>query len=88
MLCNNKGGVCFLEKPVTTIGNVTITTVKVEKDEKPISCEDPELSDKDEAEGDDSELEEDSEEPPILPTVEEKQQKQAIKQYDEKAKCV
>lgn len=73
----------FLEKPVATIGNVTITTVKVEKEEKPISCEDPELSDKDEAEGDDSELEEESEEQqPVVASPDEKQQKQPIKQYD------
>lgn len=81
-MSNNRDVFFLIEKPVTTIGNVTITTVKLEKDEKPISCEDPELSDKDEAEGDDSELEEDSEEPPIPPAPEEKQQKQPIKQYE------
>ncbi|KAJ8948885.1 hypothetical protein NQ318_005506 [Aromia moschata] len=46
--------------------NVSVTAVKQEKVEKPIVCEDPELSDKDEAEGDDSELDsDDSEELPL-----------------------
>lgn len=51
---------------MATIGNVTITTVKVEKDEKPLQCEDGELSDKDEAEADESDLdsEDETEEPP------------------------
>ncbi|KAJ8931084.1 hypothetical protein NQ314_016048 [Rhamnusium bicolor] len=40
---------------IATIGSVSVTAVKQEKVEKPIICEDPELSDKDEAEGDDSE---------------------------------
>ncbi|XP_056631057.1 uncharacterized protein LOC130441410 isoform X1 [Diorhabda sublineata] len=47
------------------IGNLAIS-IKQEKLSKPISCDDPELSDKDEAEGDDSEMESDgSEEIPI-----------------------
>ncbi|CAG9825310.1 unnamed protein product [Phaedon cochleariae] len=50
--------------PIATIGAVSVTAVKQEK-AKPILCDDPETSDKDEAEGDDSELEsDDSEEAP------------------------
>ncbi|KAJ8910989.1 hypothetical protein NQ315_010818 [Exocentrus adspersus] len=45
--------------PPPNITGVSITPVKQEKGEKPIICEDPELSDKDEAEGDDSELDSD-----------------------------
>lgn len=75
---------CITEKPlVATIGNVTITTVKIEKDQS-IPCEDGELTDKDEAEGDDSDLdgEEESEEPPPQPPPpEEKQPRPPIKQY-------
>lgn len=68
---------------VATIGNVTISAVKVEKEQQPIPCEEQEVSDKDEAEGDDSELdsEEDVEEPPPVPQKpEEKQARQPIKQ--------
>lgn len=68
---------------MATIGNVTITSVKTEKEEKPVPCEEPEISDKDEAEGDDSELdsEEETEEPPSQPQLpEEKQPRQPIKQ--------
>lgn len=76
----------FAEKSGITIGNVTITAVKLEKEEPPVPCEEPEVSDKDEAEGDDSELdsEEDVEEPtePVPPPqqTEEKQSRQPIKQ--------
>ncbi|XP_028149197.2 uncharacterized protein LOC114342259 isoform X1 [Diabrotica virgifera virgifera] len=56
------------KKPATTtvsIANVTVA-IKQEKLGKAISCDDPELSDKDEAEGDDSEMEsDDSEELPL-----------------------
>ncbi|KAG5874832.1 hypothetical protein JTB14_009289 [Gonioctena quinquepunctata] len=55
---------------VGTIGTVSVMAVKQEKITKPIVCEDPELSDKDEAEGDDSELEsDDSEELPLSQSV-------------------
>lgn len=71
----------FSAKPVSaTIGNVTITTVKVEKEEKITVCDDPDLSDKDEAEADDSELdsEEETEEAAPQPVVE--QSRPPIKQ--------
>lgn len=45
-----------------TIGGVSVTPIKQEKPEKAINCEDPELSDKDEAEGEDSEMESDDSE--------------------------
>lgn len=55
--------VLILEKvKVGTIGGVSVTAVKQEKPEKAIVCEDPELSDKDEAEGEDSEMESDDSE--------------------------
>ncbi|GJQ67547.1 hypothetical protein Trydic_g8358 [Trypoxylus dichotomus] len=44
------------KKKLNTTGSVTITQVKIEKTET-LPCEDGEASDKDEAEGDDSELE-------------------------------
>lgn len=53
----------FIEKAkAATIGGVSVTPVKQEKPEKSINCEDPELSDKDEAEGEDSEMESDDSE--------------------------
>ncbi|XP_018569684.1 uncharacterized protein LOC108909755 isoform X2 [Anoplophora glabripennis] len=49
-----------------SVAGVSITPVKQEKVEKPIVCEDPDMSDKDEAEGDDSELDsDDSDELPL-----------------------
>ena len=55
--------------------------VKEKKIEPSIMCEDAELSDKDEAEGDDSELDsDDSEEPPATLLVENNSNRPAIKQ--------
>lgn len=75
---------CFVEKSIQiTINNVTIATFKTEKPEKPIVCEDSELSDKDEADGDDSELDsDDSEEPPppVVTTTETLSKRPPIKQ--------